>query len=434
MSGKTIVLFPEAAFGPALNCVGIAQTLRAQGHNPVFVCDKGFKGVFEQYGFEENLVDMSGGMSDEEIAKFWANFIAEKQPHFRLSPIEQLPTYVIPVWEAIVDSAIIAEEGLNEHLQRIKPDLIAVDNVILFPAIKRAGCPWVRIISCSENEIPDPDIPPHLSGCHEDDKAGFEAFENRFLELVKPVHDRFNKFLGKVGHEPYPLGQFFEASPYMNLLLYPKPLAFRRRHPLDPARFQYLEGCVRDEGSYTVPTFAANNDKPLIYVSYGSLGAADVDLYKRLLTSFAKLPYRFLMNVGDYIGEYKDVPPNVHLEKWYPQPAVIPHVDLFIHHGGNNSFNEALYFGKPAIIMPFCWDGLDNAARIHDTGYGEQLPRYTWTEEQLVGTIDRLLKDSAMKTRLQAISKHMQAARGTEKAAQLLSEIATTGSYKLAGA
>src|SRR5262249_13751633 len=210
-AGKTIVLFPEAAFGPALNCVGIAQRLQEMGHNPVCVCDRGFKGVFEGYGFEENLVDMSGGMSDEEIANFWANFIAGHLPHFRLSPIEQLPTYVIPVWEAIVDSAIIAEDGLNAHLKCIKPDLVAVDNVILFPAIKRAGCPGVRIISCSENEIPDPDIPPHLSGCHENDKAGFEKFESRFLELVKPTHARFNEFLAKVGHEPYPLGQFFEA-------------------------------------------------------------------------------------------------------------------------------------------------------------------------------------------------------------------------------
>ncbi len=420
--GKTIVLFPEAAFGPALNCVGIAQRLKAEGHNPVFVCDKGFKGVFAGYGFEEHLVDMSGGLSDEEIAKFWANFIAEKQPHFRLSPIEQLPTYVIPVWEAIVDSAIIAEEGLNAHLQSLKPDLVAVDNVILFPAIKKAGCPWVRIISCSENEIPDPDIPPHLSGCHENDKAGFAAFEERFLELVKPTHDRFNAFLAKIGHAPYPLGQFFEASPTLNLLLYPKPLAFKRRVPLDPQRFQYLEGCVRDEGSYQVPDFAAQNEAPLIYVSYGSLGAADIDLYKRLIACFAKLPYRFLMNVGDYIGEYTDIPGNVHLERWYPQPAVIPHVDLFIHHGGNNSFTEALYFGKPAIIMPFCWDGLDNAARIADTGYGAQLPRYTWSEAELAATIRGLLADSAMKTRLAAISRHMQSAKGTEKAARLLVE------------
>ena len=46
--------------------------------------------MFEKYGFEENLVDMSGGLSDEEVAKFWANFIAGHLPHFRLSPIRQL--------------------------------------------------------------------------------------------------------------------------------------------------------------------------------------------------------------------------------------------------------------------------------------------------------------------------------------------------------
>ena len=421
---KTVVLFPEAAFGPALNCVGIAQQLKAKGHNPVFVCDKGFKGVFEKYGFEENLVDMSGGMSDEEIAKFWANFIAGHLPHFRLSPIEQIPTYVVPVWEAIVDSAIIAEEGLDAHLQRIKPDVTCVDNVILFPAIKRTGRPWIRIISCSENEIPDPDIPPHLSGCHENDKACFEAYRQAFLKAIEPTHRRFNEFLRKVGEDSYPLGEFFETSPWMNLLLYPKPLQFKRRYPLPPSRFQYLEGCVRDEGEYTVPKFPGYDDKPLIYVSFGSLGAADVDLYKRMIALFGKLPYRFLMNVGDYKDQYTDVPDNVHLESWYPQPAVIPHVDLFIHHGGNNSFNEALYFGKPALIMPFCWDGLDNAARIHDTGYGEQLPRYTWTDDELAGTIERLLNDRAMHKRLAAISRRMKAARGAEKAAEIIARIA----------
>lgn len=423
---KTIVLFPEAAFGPALNCVGIAQQLKKMGHNPVFVCDKGFKGVFEKYGFEENLVDMSGGMSDEEIAKFWANFIAGHLPHFRLSPIEQIPTYVVPVWEAIVDSAIIAEDGLNAHLQRIKPDVTCVDNVILFPAIKRTGRPWVRIISCSENEVPDPDIPPHLSGCHENDKDCFKAYQEAFLKHVEPTHVRFNDFLRKVGEEPYPQGEFFETSPWMNLLLYPQPLQFKRRHPLAPTRFQYLEGCVRDEGSYTVPNFPGHDDQPLIYVSFGSLGAADVDLYKRMIALFGTLPYRFLMNVGDYKDQYKDVPGNVHLESWYPQPAVVPQVDLFIHHGGNNSFNEALYFGKPALIMPFCWDGLDNAARIHDTGYGEQLPRYTWTDEELAGTIERLLGDEAMRQRLAHVSRRMQAAKGTEKAAQIIARIAAS--------
>jgi MGT family glycosyltransferase len=425
---RTIVFFPEAAFGPALNCVGIAQALQRAGHRAVFICDKSFKGVFAGYGFDERLVDMSGGKSDDEVAQFWASFIAERQPAFKLSPIDQLPAYVIPVWDAVVDSAINAEPDLRRHLSDLRPDLVAVDNIILFPAIKRAGCPWVRIISCSENEVPDPDIPPHLSGCHEDDQAGFEAFETRFLELIRPVHHRFNEFLASMGHAPYPLGQFFETSPALNLLLYPEPLKFKRRVALDPGRFQYLEGCVRTEAPYAVPEFGPGHaGAPLIYVSFGSLGAADVALYQRMLGLFAKLPYRFLMNVGDYLREYADVPSNVHLAAWYPQPSVVPQVDLFIHHGGNNSFNEALYFGKPALIMPFCWDGLDNAARIHDTGYGDSLPRYSWTDAELASMIARLLADQPLRARLGAIAAHMQSRSGTEKAARLLAGAAERG-------
>ena len=418
--GKTIVLFPEAAFGPALNCVGIAQQLRKDGHNPVFVCDRGFKGVFEKYGFEENLVDMSGGMSDEEIAKFWANFIAEKKPHFKLSPIDQLPTYVIPVWEAIVDSAIIAEDALNAHLQRIKPDLVAVDNVILFPAIKRAGCPWVRIISCSENEIEDEGIPPHLSGCGENDHACHKAYREHFNEIIKPIHDDFNAFLETTGEAAYPIGQFFEASPYLNLLLYPEAVKFNRRHPLDSAKFQYLEGCVRKEAAYEVPAFAKNNDGPLVYVSFGSLGAGDIDLLKRIITAIGDSRFRALVNVGGYKDSYTDVPGNVIIEGWFPQPSVIPQVDAVVHHGGNNSFTECLFFGKPAIIMPYVWDGHDNATRVQETGHGFKMPRYDWSDAELIAKLESCMSDPAMQAKLAATSKHMQGQNGPEKAAKLL--------------
>ena len=42
----TIALFPEASFGAALNCVGIAQALQARGARAVFICNAGFSGVF----------------------------------------------------------------------------------------------------------------------------------------------------------------------------------------------------------------------------------------------------------------------------------------------------------------------------------------------------------------------------------------------------
>ena len=423
MTQKTIAFFPEAAYGPALNSVGIAQACEKLGHKAVFLSDPGFVGVYQGYGFDTYPVALSEPMEPEAMAKFWEDFINGHIPNFRKSPYEQVDTYVKDCWEAIVDSAKWAQKDLPGILARLKPDMICVDNVIMFPAIKQFGVPWVRIISCSENEIPDPKIPPHLSGCSVNDPAGCAAFEAHFNAVIKPIHDDYNRFLAQNDEAPYPVGAFFEASPTMNLLLYPEAAKFSRQNPLDPARFQYLEGCVRNEAPYAVPTFKANDDKPLLYVSFGSLGAGDTDLLKRIIKTIGTLPYRALVNVGDYIDSYSDIPDNIHLASWYPQPSVIPQVDAVIHHGGNNSFTECLYFSKPAIVMPYVWDGHDNAMRATETGHGFGFHRYDWTDAQLARALDTCINDPAMQAKLAATSAQMQSRHGPTKAAGILDDI-----------
>jgi MGT family glycosyltransferase len=421
---KVVALFPEAAFGPALNSVGIGQALEKLGHKVVFLSDPGFLDVYKGYGFEVHAVNLSEPLPPEEMAKFWSDFINGHIPNFRKSPYEQIDNYVKGCWEMIVETAKWAEKDLPEVLARVEPDVVCVDNVILFPAIKRysreRGKPWVRIISCSENEIEDPDIPPHLSGCGENDKACFARYRRKFNAVIKPIHDNFNAFLKSVGEKRYPVGQFFEPSPFMNLLLYPAPVKFKRRHRLSPKQFQYLEGCVRKDKPFKVPRFDRHNDKPLIYASFGSLGAGDIDLLKRVIAALGKMEVRALVNVGDYIGEYSSVPENVHIATWFPQPSVIPQVDAVIHHGGNNSFTECLYFGKPAIIMPYVWDGHDNATRVEETGHGFKLDRYNWTEAELAEKIKAMLSDKKMKSRLEKTSRHMRARNGAAKAAKII--------------
>jgi MGT family glycosyltransferase len=428
MAGKTIAFFPEAAFGPALNSVGIAQAIETLGHKAVFLSDPGFVAVYEGYGFEAHPVALSEPMEPEAMARFWQDFINGHIPNFRKSPIDQIDNYVKDCWTAIVDSAKWAEKDLPGILAKVRPDVVCVDNVILFPAIKRYakenGKPWVRIISCSENEIEDDAIPPHLSGCGESDTACHQAFRDRFNNVIKPIHDDFNAFLETCGEQPYPLGTFFEASPHMNLLLYPEPVKFKRAHPLDSQAFQYLEGCVRQEAAYEIPNFKANNDKPLLYVSFGTLGSGDSDLLKRIIDAVATMPVRALVNVGDYAERYSDLPGNVIIAGWFPQPSVIPQVDAVIHHGGNNSFTECLYFGKPAIIMPYVWDGHDNATRVQETGHGFKMDRYAWTDAELAQKIEAMLTDPAMKARLASTSAHMQSRHGPTKAAEILNRLA----------
>ena len=137
MGNKTIAFFPEAAFGPALNSVGIAQACEKLGHKAVFLTDPGMQGVYSGYGFEEHTVNMSEPMPPEEMAKYWTDFINGHIPNFDLSPYEQIDNYVKECWEAIVETSIWAEKELPGVLEKIKPDVVCVDNVILFPAIKR---------------------------------------------------------------------------------------------------------------------------------------------------------------------------------------------------------------------------------------------------------------------------------------------------------
>ena len=424
MAGKsngipTVAFFPEASFGAALNCVGIAQALRARGARPVFICHAGFSGVFADYGFQEVPLPVDEVLTDSERQTYWQDFVNRHLPHFRLSPLDQIETYVAPTWEAIVDTAIKAEAPLRQVLARLKPDAVVLDNVVMFPAIASAGVPWVRVVSCAETELPDADVPPYLSGLAAEDTAGRAEFEQRYQAAVSPAHERYNGFRAALGMRRLPSGMFLEPSPWLNLLLTPEIVKRQRATPLDAKKFDYLEGCVREEGPFDVPVLPRNGG-PLVYVSFGSLGAMDVELMERMIAVFSTLPARFLVNVGGFRDTYRSVPDNVFVDSWFPQPSVVAKADLFIHHGGNNSFCEALAFGVPSLVMPYCWDGHDNARRAVETGVGKWLDRSRWTPEELSAAILGLLRDGAMRDRLRDNAATMVAQPGREHAAEAI--------------
>ncbi|OJF90707.1 nucleotide disphospho-sugar-binding domain-containing protein [Pararhizobium antarcticum] len=416
---KVIALFPEASYGAALNCVGIAQQLRSLGARPVFICHPGFRGVFAEYGFPEYPLPTLGSEGQTD----WTDFINRHQDAFRQTPLEQIKSYIGPTWDAIVDTAIAAEEPLRQLLAQLKPAAIVLDNVVMFPAIANAGVPWVRIISCAETELPDAAVPPYLSGCRGEPGPDWMLFAEKYQKAVAPAHRRMNAFLAECGLKARPSGEFLESSPFLNLLLSPDAVRFEREKPLDPATHVYLNGCVRQEAPYPLPAFATHRDAALILVSFGSLGAMDVSMIKRMIGVFEDMPYRFIVNVGPWRDDYARVPDNVFLESWFPQPSVVEQASLFIHHGGNNSFCEALYYGVPSLIMPYCWDGHDNARRAQDVGVGQRIDRYEWTDAVLKTAVASLLDDAVMRQRLRDNAKLMKQSHGVAVAAKAIVDL-----------
>ncbi len=133
---RTIVFFPEGAYGPTNNCVGIGQVLRARGHRVVFVIEESFAGTLEAKGFEERLMRLGPPPEVPEIpGQFWIDFIRDTSPVFRKSTLEQLGEFIAPTFQALVDGAKYVDPRLTEIFDELAPDVIVQDNVVAFPAL-----------------------------------------------------------------------------------------------------------------------------------------------------------------------------------------------------------------------------------------------------------------------------------------------------------
>ncbi len=421
---STVVFFPESAYGPTNNCIGIGDVLRRRGHRVVFIIEESFKGALEEKGFEERLMRLTPpAEADEDPGQFWKDFIRETAPVFRTPTIDQLEGFIRPTFEALVDGARYVDERLVEIIDELAPDVLVQDNVVSFPALSACGLPWVRIVSCNPAELKDPAVPPTFSGYPASDRSSWEAYRAEFARSHADLHAGFDAFCRERGAPGLPELEFIHESPWLNLWIYPHEVDYRREHPLGPT-WHNLEASVRaTDADWALPERLASSAGPLVYLSLGSLASGDVELMQGLIRSLAEPSLRVIVSMGPQHEEL-ELAPNMTGAEFLPQASILPQVDLVITHGGNNTVTESLFYGKPMVVLPVFWDQYDNAQRIHETGFGIRLDTYGHEPAELAQAIDSLLGDPVLRGRLDALSERLQSAPGTVRAADLIEGVA----------
>jgi MGT family glycosyltransferase len=420
---STIAFFPEGAYGPTNNCVGIGDVLRRRGHRVVFIVEESFAGTLEAQGFEERLMRLGPPPEADEVpGQFWKDFIRDTAPVFRTPTIEQLGTFIAPTFQALLDGARYVDDRLREIIDEVRPDVIVEDNVVAFPALPASGIPWVRIASCNPAEIKDEEVPPPFSGYAAGERSRWEAYWDEYRRTHAEMHAAFDAFCVERGAPPLPDLEFIHESPHLNLYLYPDEADYARATPLD-GRWVNLQASVRTtDAAWELPEPLASADGPLIYLSLGSLGSGDVALMQKLIDALADTRYRVIVSMGPQHEQLR-LATNMTGAEFLPQTSLLPRVDLVITHGGNNPVTETLYFGKPMIVMPLFWDQYDNAQRMDETGFGIRLDTYGHKPEQLTIAIESLLGDRWLHERLDAVSTRLQAAPGTVTAADAIERL-----------
>jgi MGT family glycosyltransferase len=415
----TIVFMPESAYGPTNNCIGIGKVLERRGHRVVFAAEASWRGKLEPLGFEEDLVDLAPPPEGEQDAgQYWIDFVTETAPEFRRPTIEQLATFVEPVWASLIDGARYCQPQLEAILDRANPDVIVEDNVNAFPALLTHGAPWVRIMSCNPLEMKDPDLPPTFSGYPTNDRTEWDGFRDAYERTHRDTWERYNAFVVDSGAPALPDLEFIHESEHLNLSVFPEAADYPRSRPLAPTWHRLASSVRQTEEPWEVPG-SIRGDGALVYLSLGSLGSADVELMRRLVSVLAETRHRYVVSKGPRADEL-ELPDNMWGDARVPQTNVIPHCDLVITHGGNNTTTEALHFGKPMIVLPLFWDQYDNAQRVDELGFGVRLPTYAFEDDELRSAVDRLVADERLRARMGAVGEAIRAQDGLTRAADLI--------------
>ncbi|MDA0166906.1 glycosyltransferase [Solirubrobacter ginsenosidimutans] len=113
---------------------------------------------------------------------------------------------------------------------------------------------------------------------------------------------------------------------------------------------------------------AVASSRELVYVTFGTTAAGlGYEPYRAALDAVAGLDVEVLMTTGADL-DLGDVPANVRVERWVPQPEALARASLVVCHGGSGTVLGALAAAIPLIVMPMFDDQFANARALEAVG------------------------------------------------------------------
>jgi UDP:flavonoid glycosyltransferase YjiC (YdhE family) len=295
-----------------------------------------------------------------------------------------------------------ARAGVTRLLElsaRWEPDIVVCDEVDFgsMIAVERLGLPHATVLVTAAGSFVRPDVVAEP------------------LDALRAEH----------GLPPDP----FLAMLARDLVLSPFPARFRDpAFPLPPNTLSMRPSAVDPAGTgVTRPWLPNRSDAPTVYFTLGTVfNRESGDLFARVLAGLRELPIDVVVTVGrhldpDVVGPQ---PANVHVERYIPQSAVLPHCDLVVNHGGSGSVIGSLAHGVPMVVLPMGADQPLNAARCEQLHVGIVLDAIRATPRSVGDAVTAVLDDRNYRVAAERIRDEIAALPGPNAAVTLLEQLA----------
>jgi hypothetical protein len=197
----------------------------------------------------------------------------------------------------------------------------------------------------------------------------------------------------------------------------PVPASLYGNLPLPPNRI-----AVRATGwseTAELPAVLAGQGRQRVYITLGTMSFGAVDVLRRAILETAAHDVDVVVAIGPQgdpalLGE---VPGNVHMARFLPQPEVLARVDVIVHHGGAGTVLGALEHGVPQLVLPQGADQPFNADLVAQAGAGRKLTNDEQVPGAIGAAVEALLADGPERVRARGFAWEMAALPGPAEVA-----------------
>lgn len=152
-------------------------------------------------------------------------------------------------------------------------------------------------------------------------------------------------------------------------------------------------------------------------------------LIEEFIKAFSLIPYKVLWKFNN--RENLVLPSNVKALEWIPQNDALGHnrTKLFVFHGGNNGFYEAVCHGVPMVVLPVMGDQAQVATRAKNRGIGVSLDIRSLKAEDLRDAIMNVMANKTIRENVRRVRDifHHKPMNVTEKAAYWIEHVTKFG-------
>lgn len=164
-----------------------------------------------------------------------------------------------------------------------------------------------------------------------------------------------------------------------------------------------------------------DDGRPNVYITMGSTGLLD-PLLRRIYSTFAKLPQRFLVTTGGQVSEatMAAAPANFRFATYAPGSKLLQRCDAMIFHGGNGSMYQALSQGVPMVALPSHLEQQVCVSIMKKEGFGLERCARRCSPTELRKSLEQILGDPRYRDNARAYRDKVRNANAAKKAASLL--------------